>query len=134
MSAPLPAEAIGVGAKWVVNTSVVQQGLPLTQIAIELSVSLEETSGEPRSRCVSSPPKGEIKLPDCPSRGQDGAGQDDLQERGETYFDLENPVPKVAPKKTSTKISEDHHGKAEVSPLPYGSSRCCASGPRASSS
>ncbi|MGE0324677.1 MAG: hypothetical protein AB7K71_01015 [Polyangiaceae bacterium] len=104
MSAPLPAEAVGVGAKWVVNTSVVQQGLPLTQIAIYELVSLEGNVGRAKVEMRQLAPKGEIKLPGAPPEAKTELVKMTSKGEGETYFDLENPVPKGR-MKTSTKIS-----------------------------
>ncbi|MEZ4232087.1 MAG: hypothetical protein R3B89_23120 [Polyangiaceae bacterium] len=104
MSAPLPAEAVGVGAKWAVNTSVVQQGLPLTQIAIYELVSLKDGVGRTRVEMRQIAPKGEIKLPGAPPGAKTELVKMTSKGEGESYFDLENPVPKGR-MKTSTKIS-----------------------------
>jgi hypothetical protein len=79
MSAPLPAEPVGVGAKWTVETPINQNGLSIKQIATytlkkldgdvaELDVELKQTAEE---QDVEAPgmPKGAVKLTSLLSTG-----------------------------------------------------------------
>ena len=79
MSAPLPEEPVGVGAKWSVETPINQNGLSITQIATytlrkidgdvaDLDVELKQTAA---AQDVEAPgmPKGAVKLTSLSSSG-----------------------------------------------------------------
>lgn len=104
MSAPLPTEAVGVGAKWLVNSSVVQAGMVLSQIAVYELIEFDGKVGRALVEMRQTAPKGQITLPGLPPGAKTELVKMTSKGEGETYFNLENPVPKGRVK-TSAKIA-----------------------------
>ncbi len=104
MSAPLPEEPVGVGAKWLVNNSVTQAGMTLTQLAVYELISLEGNVGRALIEIRQQAPKGRLQVPGMPADVKTELVRMSSKGEGETYFNLDNPAPKGRVK-TSAKIT-----------------------------
>lgn len=102
MTAPLPKEPVGIGARWVVNDSVTQQGMKLTQLAVYELVELEGTKGKAKVRMRQKAPKGQVQLPGLPKGAKTELVRMTSWGKGETEFDLKTPVPRGRVKTSAT--------------------------------
>lgn len=67
MSVPFPRQAVGVGARWEVDTEVVQQGMHLMQAATYELTRLKGSRGSTRVTLTQTAPGGTLKAPGLPS-------------------------------------------------------------------
>lgn len=111
---PFPVEAVGVGAKWKVNSKIEQNGIKLDQTttielvglkddSVELKVTIEQSAKDQKITAPGLPPGASVLVKSMNSKG-DG--------RMVIRFDRVSPEESESDTKTSTDISIDMEGMA----------------------
>jgi hypothetical protein len=93
MGAPFPSQAIGVGARWEVDSHVEQQGMHLTQVARYELTRLNGSSGSTRVTLTQTAPSGPLQAPGLPSGVHAELLSIHSKGGGQLDFDLGRMVP-----------------------------------------
>ena len=93
MSSPLPEEAVGKGAKWVVTMPMDTPALKLTQTAEYELVELEGSKGKLNVKLVQNAPAQNMNVPNLPPGASARLNSLKSDGSGTISFDLTVPVP-----------------------------------------
>lgn len=93
MSAPFPREAVGVGARWQVQSHVVEQGMHMLQTATYELTRLRGKTGSMRVTLAQTAPRGALHPPGLPKHARAELLSMDARGGGQLEFNLVRMVP-----------------------------------------
>jgi hypothetical protein len=124
-AAPLPAEPVGIGARWTVEQFIAANGLEVSQSVEYRLVAIEGTVITLEVRISQQPATTTIQLPGVP--GDVTVAERTTVGTGSTALDLANPVPTSSVEMRSRQVLVLSQGESEqlitaridISPAPF---------------